>query len=123
MPRETDHEWAVVSVVGGPGGMGGGEGGVDVVAQIEEVEFGKVGRVGSVVGGGGGGGMRNVRWTGRGDILMEDAEIELFGPPVENGFGFDWWRWGAVAAAAAVVVWARHGVSLSLKDDRNDVIA
>ncbi len=43
---------------------------------------------------------------------MEDAEIELFGPPVEIGFRFHWWRRGAVVAAvaaAAVVVRARHG--------------
>ncbi len=37
---------------------------------------------------------------------MEDAEIELFGPPVENGFGFVRWGWGA----AVIVVRARHGV-------------
>lgn len=54
-----------------------------------------------------------MRGTGRGDILVEDAEIELIGPPVENGFGFHWWNWSAIAAAA-VVVGARHGVSLSL---------
>lgn len=40
---------------------------------------------------------------------MEDAEIELFGPPVENGFGFGWRGWGAVAA---VVVRARHCILL-----------
>ncbi len=40
---------------------------------------------------------------------MEDAEIELLRPPVENGFGFVWWGWGA-AVAAVIVVRARHGV-------------
>ncbi len=50
-----------------------------------------------------------MRGTSRGDILVEDAEIELFGPPVEIGFRFHWWRRGAVvAAAAAAVVRARH---------------
>jgi len=35
---------------------------------------------------------------------MEDTEIELFRPPVENGFGFVWWGWGAAVVAAAVIV-------------------
>ena len=41
---------------------------------------------------------------------MEDTEIELFGPPVADCFGFDWWCGGA--AVVVVVVRARHIVFL-----------
>ena len=42
---------------------------------------------------------------------MEDTEIELFGPPVADCFGFHWWC-GDAAAAVVVVIRARHVVCL-----------
>ena len=44
---------------------------------------------------------------------MEDTEIELFGPPIADCFGFDWWCGGAgVVVVVVVVVRARHIVFL-----------
>ena len=44
---------------------------------------------------------------------MEDTEIKLFGPPVADCFGFDWWC-GDAAAAVVVVIRARHYVFLMM---------